>query len=103
MCRNHLPPQKRSTVNRDVVRYPGPATRQTQRGGRAVRQSADPVALKKITALESELLQLRAQIAMIVTAAPASGARSLILVPRLITIILRTSNVRFGFQPLDVF
>ncbi|XP_060947754.1 mitochondrial fission regulator 2 [Limanda limanda] len=71
--RNHLPPKQRSTVNQDMVRHPGPATRQTQRGGRAVRQSADPVALKKITALESELLQLRAQIAMIVTAAPASG------------------------------
>ncbi|XP_019947349.2 mitochondrial fission regulator 2 [Paralichthys olivaceus] len=79
--RNHLPPKKRSTVNRDVVRYPGPGTKQTQRGGRGVRQSADPDALKKITALESELLQLRAQIAMIVTAAPASGLNKLQTAP----------------------
>ncbi|XP_040920481.1 mitochondrial fission regulator 2 [Toxotes jaculatrix] len=71
--RNHLPPNMRSTVNRDVVRYPGPAPIHTQRGGRPVRQTTDPDALKKITALESELLKLRAQIAMIVTAAPAAG------------------------------
>lgn len=71
--RNHLPPQKQSTVNRDVVRYPGPALNQAQRGGRSVRQATDPDALKKITLLENELLKLRAQIAMIVTAAPAPG------------------------------
>lgn len=75
--RNHLPPQKQSTVNRDVVRYPGPALNQAQRGGRSVRQATDPDALKKITLLENELLQLRAQIAMIVTAAPAPGPHSL--------------------------
>lgn len=70
--RNHLPPKKRSTVNRNVARYPGPPTlNQAQRGVISVRQSADPDALKKITALENELLKLRAQIAMIVT--PASG------------------------------
>ncbi|XP_056261613.1 mitochondrial fission regulator 2 [Seriola aureovittata] len=71
--RNHLPPKKPSTVNREVVRYPGLAPKQAQRGGRPIRQTTDPDALKKITALESELLNLRAQIAMIVTAAPASG------------------------------
>ncbi|XP_044025789.1 mitochondrial fission regulator 2 [Siniperca chuatsi] len=71
--RNHLLPRKGSTVNRDVVRYPGPVINQAQRGGRSVRQTSDPDALKKITVLESELLKLRAQIAMIVTAAPASG------------------------------
>ncbi|TNN83147.1 Mitochondrial fission regulator 2 [Liparis tanakae] len=67
--RNHLPPKKGNTVTRDVVRYPGPAQTKAPGGGR----SSDPVAMKKITALESELLKLRAQIAMIVTAAPASG------------------------------
>ncbi|XP_032399441.1 mitochondrial fission regulator 2 isoform X2 [Etheostoma spectabile] len=71
--RNHLPPKKQSTVNRDVVRYPGPAETTAQRGGRSGRQTTEPDALKKITALENELLRLQAQIAMIVTAAPASG------------------------------
>lgn len=37
------------------------------------KQRADPAPLEKITALESELLKLRAQIAMIITAAPGSG------------------------------
>ncbi len=78
--RNHLPPKKQSTVNRDVRRFPGPGPNQAQRGGRSVRQTTDPDALKKITVLESELLKLRAQIAMIVTAAPASGSYSLYLV-----------------------
>ncbi|XP_074470886.1 mitochondrial fission regulator 2 [Sebastes fasciatus] len=71
--RNHLPPKKLSTENRDVVRFPGPAQNKAQRGGRPVKQTAAPDALKKITALESELLKLRAQIAMIVIAAPTSG------------------------------
>ena len=71
--RNHLPPAKRSTVSRDMARYPGPALNCAQGGVRPVRQTADPDPLKKITALESELLKLRAQIAMIVTAAPVSG------------------------------
>lgn len=79
LIRNHLPPKKQSTVNRDVVRYPGPAQNNAQRGGRFVRQRTEPDALKKITALENELLKLQAQIAMIVTAAPASGTRSLYL------------------------
>ncbi|XP_028253393.1 mitochondrial fission regulator 2 [Parambassis ranga] len=67
--RNHLPPKKSKAVNGEVMRYPRPA----QRGGRS-RQTNDPNALKKITALENELLKLRAQIAMIVTSAPASGS-----------------------------
>ncbi|XP_005914392.1 mitochondrial fission regulator 2 [Haplochromis burtoni] len=71
--RNHLPPVRRSTVNQDVMRCPEPAFIRAQRGGPPVRQTPDPEALKKITALESELLKLRAQIALIVTAAPASG------------------------------
>ncbi|XP_042359579.1 mitochondrial fission regulator 2 [Plectropomus leopardus] len=72
--RNHLPPKTQSTVNRNMVRYQGPRPQShVQRGGGAARQTTDPEALKKITALESELLKLRAQIAMIVTAAPASG------------------------------
>ncbi|XP_040016558.2 mitochondrial fission regulator 2 isoform X2 [Gasterosteus aculeatus] len=67
--RNHLPPVKRDAANGDVLRCPGRAQGKAQRGG----GSADSDALKKITALESELLKLRAQIAMIVTAAPAAG------------------------------
>lgn len=55
------------------MRHSGPGLRQAQGGGRSVRQTSNPDALKKITALESELLKLRAQIAMIVTAAPGSG------------------------------
>lgn len=72
--RNYLPPKKQSTVSRDVARYPRPIQNQAQRG--SVRQSGDPDALKKITALESELLNLRAQIAMIVTGTPPSGEHS---------------------------
>ncbi|KAM3861246.1 mitochondrial fission regulator 2 [Diretmus argenteus] len=64
--RNQLPPVKQSTVNRDVAR-------EIQSRGMSRRQKTDPDALRKITALEDELLKLRAQIAMIVTAAPASG------------------------------
>lgn len=79
--RNHLPPVRRSTVNQDVMRCPEPAFIRAQRGGPPVRQTPDPEALKKITALESELLKLRAQIALIVTAAPASGTRYVCLCP----------------------
>lgn len=74
--RNHLPPVKQTTVARDVVRYSGPAPSQTQRGSGSVRQTTDTDALKKITALESELLRLQAQIAMIITAAPTPGTES---------------------------
>lgn len=79
--RNHLPPVRRSTVNQDVMRCPEPAFIRAQRGGPPVRQTPDPEALKKITALESELLKLRAQIALIVTAAPASGTQYVCLCP----------------------
>ncbi|KAM4522763.1 mitochondrial fission regulator 2 [Odontesthes bonariensis] len=71
--RNHLAPKKQNTVNRDLMRYPRPALSQSHGGGRSRRQKTDPDALKKITALESELLKLQAQIAMIVTAAPPSA------------------------------
>lgn len=77
--RNHLPPKKQLAVNRDAVRYPGPDLTQAPRGTKSVKKATDPDALKKITALENELLKLRAQIAMIVTAAPASGTFSLYL------------------------
>lgn len=69
--RNHLLPKKQSTLNREVLRYPPQS--KAQRGGGPVRQTTDLDALQKITALESQLLKLQAQIAMIVTAAPASG------------------------------
>lgn len=75
--RNHLPPRKQSTVNKEAAMYRGPPLSKAQRGGRGARKTMDPDALTKITALESELLKLRAQIAMIVTAAPASGSSGL--------------------------
>ncbi|XP_047429600.1 mitochondrial fission regulator 2 [Mugil cephalus] len=73
--RNHLPPKTRNTVNQDVMmkRYPRPAPNRAGTGGGSVRQAVNPDALKKISALENELLKLRAQIAMIVTDGPASG------------------------------
>ncbi|XP_068610099.1 mitochondrial fission regulator 2 [Brachionichthys hirsutus] len=71
--KNYLPPKKQSGVNLAVMRYPGPAPHQPWGGGGCVRQTTDHAALKKITALENELQKLRAQIATIVTAAPASG------------------------------
>lgn len=80
MCgilRNHLPPKKDSVMIQDLMRYPRPAQSKAQNGGGvSVQQRADPEALQKITQLESELLKLRAQIAMIVTAAPSSGTLS---------------------------
>lgn len=71
--RNHLPPNKLTNVHRNIARYPGLSLNQAQKGVRSARKTPDPEALKKITALESELLKLQAQIAMIVTAAPTSG------------------------------
>ncbi|KAL0967119.1 hypothetical protein UPYG_G00248020 [Umbra pygmaea] len=50
---------------------PGQARTRAQQGAKPLGQSSDPEALRKITALEDELLQLRAQIAMIVTAPPS--------------------------------
>ncbi|KAM7368005.1 hypothetical protein PAMP_014261 [Pampus punctatissimus] len=96
--RNHLPTKKQSTVNRDVVRYPGPTLRQAQGGGRSIRQTANPDALKKITALESELLKLRAQIAMIVAASPASESpRTPLMSPAPLPAL--TSTPRCGAPP----
>ncbi|XP_032441274.1 mitochondrial fission regulator 2 [Xiphophorus hellerii] len=73
--RNHLPPKKDGIFSQDLMRFPRLAQNQAERrgGGECVRQRADPEALQKITQLESELLKLRAQIAMIVTAAPSSA------------------------------
>lgn len=72
-----MPLKKQSAAKRDVPMHPRLTLTQALRGGRSVTQSADQDALRKITLLESELLKLRAQIAMIVTAAPASGPHSL--------------------------
>lgn len=52
----------------EMVAGPVFLTSSTQLGGRMVGQRTNPEALKKISALEEELLKLRAQIAMIVTA-----------------------------------
>lgn len=71
--RNHLPPRKQMAVNQSLMGYPRPSLSQHHRGVTSNRQSADPDALKKITALEGELLKLRAEIAKIVTAVPPSG------------------------------
>lgn len=71
-----MPPKKQTAPSLDAARYQGPGPSQAYRGRRAQAQSADPGALHKITVLESELLKLRAQIAMIVTAAPSAGQRS---------------------------
>ncbi|CAL8313962.1 unnamed protein product [Lota lota] len=66
--RNQLPPSKQSIVHRDMdgrlVRLPSRAHRRAPLLG----QNSDPEALRKITFLEDELLKLRAQIAIIVTA-----------------------------------
>ncbi|XP_038148617.1 mitochondrial fission regulator 2 [Cyprinodon tularosa] len=70
--RNHLPPKKDGTLSRELMRNP----RQAQRRGGCAPQTVDPEALQKITQLESELLKLQAQIAMIVTAAPSSALSS---------------------------
>lgn len=64
------------------MRFPRLAQNQAERrggGGGCVQQRVDPEALQKITQLESELLKLRAQIAMIVTAAPSSGTFEIFL------------------------
>lgn len=56
-----------------MVRVPGPSRHQTQRGFTSMKPAPAPDALNKITALEAELLKLRAQIAMIVTVPPTTG------------------------------
>ncbi|KAK6297886.1 hypothetical protein J4Q44_G00324690 [Coregonus suidteri] len=55
---------------------PGLASVRAQPGDMMLGHRSDPVALRKITALEDELLKLRAQIAMIVTAPPSGPAHS---------------------------
>uniref|UniRef100_A0AAZ3RZW7 Mitochondrial fission regulator n=1 Tax=Oncorhynchus tshawytscha TaxID=74940 RepID=A0AAZ3RZW7_ONCTS len=52
---------------------PGLAAVRAQPGDMMLGHRSDPVALRKITALEDELLKLRAQIAMIVTAPPSGN------------------------------
>lgn len=68
-------PLKRSQVPQvfvtppvETVARPMSHSSSTQLGGRMLGQRTNPEALKKISALEEELLKLRAQIAMIVTA-----------------------------------
>ncbi|XP_056151097.1 mitochondrial fission regulator 2 [Lampris incognitus] len=70
--RNQLPPRKH-TVNYHTVRQQVPDLSRFPRGGMLLGWKTDPDSLRKITALEDELLKLRAQIAMIVTAGPTSG------------------------------
>ncbi|XP_004083754.1 mitochondrial fission regulator 2 isoform X1 [Oryzias latipes] len=67
--RMHLPPKKQNCINaiqNDLE--PNIVHKKERSAGHA----ADPETLKKISALESELLKLRAQIAMIVTATPGA-------------------------------
>uniref|UniRef100_H3DFW7 Mitochondrial fission regulator n=1 Tax=Tetraodon nigroviridis TaxID=99883 RepID=H3DFW7_TETNG len=71
--RNHLPPRKESTVLQKAARSQVATRKPAMKVGTQAKQAADPSALEKISALESELLKLRAQIAMIITAAPGSG------------------------------
>ncbi|XP_054617456.1 mitochondrial fission regulator 2 [Dunckerocampus dactyliophorus] len=62
--RNHLPPKKQNAAaSRDMRKRP----RGLPRGVGRVGQRTAPEALKKIMALEGELLKLRTQIAMIVS------------------------------------
>ncbi|XP_066528005.1 mitochondrial fission regulator 2 [Hoplias malabaricus] len=55
------------------VERPAPVAPSAQNGHRALSQSTQPEALQKISALEAELMKLRAQIAMIVTAPKADS------------------------------
>lgn len=64
--RNHLPLKNR-TANQRLQQLMPP---ETQRGFSSLKSPPDSDALKKISALETELLKLRAQIAMIVIAPP---------------------------------
>lgn len=72
--RNHLAPRKESTVNQNAARSQVPTLKPAMKLGTHPKQMAEPTALEKITALESELFKLRAQIAMIITDAPGSGS-----------------------------
>ncbi|XP_053699571.1 mitochondrial fission regulator 2 [Synchiropus splendidus] len=71
--RNYLPPKKQISVKKDALRCPKGPVNQTHRGRKPAKPKLGCEDIKKITALESELLKLQAQIAMIVTAAATSG------------------------------
>lgn len=94
--RNNLPPRKPSSVNQNAARREEVTLKHVQRGGRSTKQTADPDALAKITALESELQKLRAQIAMIVTAPPATGLHSLNRVSASFHMLITSSGCVFA-------
>lgn len=71
-----MPPEKQHVLSWDAAKKQGPGPSQAYRGRQVQGQHTDAGALQKITVLESELLKLRAQIAMIVTTAPSSGSQS---------------------------
>ncbi|CAL8393890.1 unnamed protein product [Arctogadus glacialis] len=66
--RNRLPPSNQSVVHRDIVGRPVRLPSRAHSRAPLLGQNSDPEALRKITFLEDELLKLRAQIAIIVTA-----------------------------------
>lgn len=68
----HLPPKKQSGISQNQ-NDSKPNVNIVQKRQSSAGRPADPETLKKISVLESELLKLRAQIAMIVTAPPAAG------------------------------
>ncbi|KAK7906841.1 hypothetical protein WMY93_015453 [Mugilogobius chulae] len=70
--RNYLSLNKHNIVYKNINRTQRPISHQNQRAFSSLKPAPEPDALKKISALETELLKLRAQIAMIVTAPPAS-------------------------------
>ncbi|XP_071007897.1 mitochondrial fission regulator 2-like [Oncorhynchus clarkii lewisi] len=82
-------PSRQGAVSRgdEVVLAPprpgdrGLAAVRAQPGDMMLGHRSDPVALRKITALEDELLKLRAQIAMIVTAPPSAHSQNLLGTP----------------------
>ncbi|CAL8317716.1 unnamed protein product [Boreogadus saida] len=66
--RNRLPPSNQSVVHRDMDGRPVRLQSRAHSRAPLLGQNSDPEALRKITFLEDELLKLRAQIAIIVTA-----------------------------------
>ncbi|XP_024146245.1 mitochondrial fission regulator 2 [Oryzias melastigma] len=78
--RMHLPPKKQSGISQNQ-NDSKPNVNIVQKRQSSAGRPADPETLKKISALESELLKLRAQIAMIVTAPPAAESQNAPLVP----------------------
>ncbi|RVE56022.1 hypothetical protein OJAV_G00231970 [Oryzias javanicus] len=69
--RMHLPPKKPIVINQNQ-NDSKPNVNSVQKRESSAERAADPETLKKISALESELLKLRAQIAMIVTTTQAA-------------------------------